>query len=106
MGVKWSSVVSRSPAHGSRPRALAGLSAGGDTYLLDARPVVGQEVAELAGLAPVLCQSVQAHGPVVLHRGDQLRPDPLQTCVAELSQTVSKHANCARRMVVARIGLH
>jgi len=73
--------------------APAGLPASVDHHLLCTHPAVGQECAELAGLAAILCQPVQAHRPVVLHRGHQGRSDPLQTGVAEPAETVGLHAN-------------
>src|SRR5208283_443239 len=89
-------------------RALGGLPAGMDQHLAHADRRVVEEAVELAGLAAVLGQCVQAHGPLLLHRRQQAVANLGQAAVAKAAELWLIHPNrvlpvdCPERIAPAR----
>lgn len=74
-------------------RTLGGRLAGMHQHFVPGDRLVVEDVVEPAGPAAAVGQRVPAHGPLLLHRGQQLVAGAGQAAVAEAAELGLIHAN-------------
>jgi hypothetical protein len=79
--------------HVPSDRTPGGQLTGIDQHFVPGDRLVVEEVVEPAGLVAVAGQRVQPHGPLLLHRGQQVVAGGRQAAVAEAAELGLSHAN-------------